>query len=159
MLAGRQDLPADGDDAVGGHRSIHPLVTRAIDSRGGVERQVGREGASTEALERRFHAQLLVRSIGVVFVHPRVEFLLKVLKGAKGVLAHELTAQRVVPPFNLAGGGGMSWLSESMRDPVLSTDLVKEHLGVVASKSPGEDLAVVRQYFLGHPPTRQGRHE
>jgi hypothetical protein len=44
--------------------------------------------------------------------------------------------------FDLSGGGGRARRCQAMGDAVLSTDLVKEHLGLVTPKTVGEDLAV-----------------
>lgn len=79
MLAGREDLAADGDDAVGGHLARHPVVARAFDGDRRVQGQVGVDGASAEALEGTGHVELLVRPFGVVVVHPLVELDLEVL--------------------------------------------------------------------------------
>ena len=75
------------------------------------------------------------------------------------MLGDELAAQGAVPPLDLAGRGGAGGLGEDVGDPVLAADLVEEHLGVVAPEAPGEDLAVVGQDLLGHPPAREGGHE
>ena len=142
MLAGAQDLSADGDDAISCHRARHPLVARAIDRDRGVERQVGGERSPAKALERCRHPHLLVGPLGVVFVHPSVELFLEILERGEGALGDELAAKRVVPALDLAGRGGARGLGESVRDPVFPADLVEEHLGVVSAEASGEDLAV-----------------
>src|ERR1039458_2234535 len=96
MLASAEELSADGDDAIGRHCAGDPLVAGAINRDRRVEGQVGGEGASTEALQWGRHTHLLVGPLGVVFVHPRVELLLKVLERGEGSLTDELATQGVV---------------------------------------------------------------
>ncbi len=62
-----------------------------------------------------------------------------------------------VEPFDLAGRGRRPRLGQPMRDPVLATDPVEQHLRRRPIEAPGEHLAVIGQDLGGHPPRSQ-RH-
>jgi hypothetical protein len=153
VLAGAEDLATDCDDARAGHGARDPLVASVLQCHRDVERHVGREHSSLKALLWRVHLQLLVRSLGVVFHDPCVELTLEVLERTELAASDELAAQRVVPALDLAGRRRTGRFGEDVIDPVLSTDLVEEDLGVVATKAASEDLAVeflsdVKSYFV-----------
>lgn len=152
-------MSTDRDDSVGCNRACDPLVARATQNGCRVQGQVGGEVPSTEAFEWGCHAHLLVGPARVVVVHPLVELVLEILERAEGAFGDELSTKCVVPALNFAGRRWAAWLSEDVFDPILATDLVKEHLGVVVSEPASEDLAVVREDLLGHAPTGEGRHE
>jgi hypothetical protein len=75
-------------------------------------------------------------------MHPPVELRLEVLERGELALVDELATQCPVPTFDLAGRRRTSWFGEDVSDAVLSTDLVEEDFGVVATKSTREDLAI-----------------
>ena len=58
--------------------------------------------------------------------------------------------------FGLSNGGRKGSSDELVGAAFLSTDLVKEHPSLLAAKSAGEYLAVVRQVSLGYLVTREG---
>src|ERR1035437_8811178 len=155
VLTHAEDLVGYREGAVHRDRAAHPVVPAAVLEGLQVERQGcwRRERSAREAIEWRLHGERLVRSLGVVVVDPLVEFALGLVEGAEDLARQELSTERTMEAFDLARGGGRARLRESVRHAVLSTDLVEEHLGLVAPESVGEDLAVMREHFLGPPVT------
>ncbi len=104
-----------------------------------------------EALDRWHVAQGLVFPLAVVVGDPDVESSLELLDGLEALVGEELLAHRLVQALDLAGRRRRIGRGQEVADPVVETDAVEEHVGGLATETPGEDLAVVGQDLLGDP--------
>ena len=97
----------------------------------------------------------------VVVLHPGIQDLLGDLgAGQRRQGGHQLLAQGLVEPLDLAGGGRGPDPGQPVGDAVLPQDPLEQHLGRAGLAKPaGELLTVIGQDLLRHPVASQRRRQ
>ncbi len=69
-----------------------------------------------------------MRSLCVVFDHPTIDCLLRLIQALESLAGQEVLLQGLVEPLHLPGRRGRPGGGEEVLDAVLSADPVEEHL-------------------------------
>ncbi len=110
-----------------------------------------REGG--EALGGGGHVQGLVRAGRVVLDAPGIHRGLRGLQTVeRAVRIKQFNLDRLMPAFHFPRRGGRSRFGQPLRDAVMATDPLKQHLRRTRPpKATGELATIVAEHFVGHP--------
>jgi len=87
----------------------------------------------------------------VVVLDPHIQLGLRVGDRVEHFAVHELDAQRLVPPLDLACRGRRTRPSQQVFDAVLTTDPIEQHLTGPRPEAAGEHLSVAVKISAGTP--------
>ena len=94
-----------------------------------------------------------MRALVVVVMDPRIELCLGIVDRCKRPARKELTAQRLVEAFDLAGRGRRARRGEQVGDAVVAADAVEQDLSGSFSEAIREYLAV--EFPIAVKPSRR----